>query len=167
MPSMLNTIVSGLYTALDAMSISGGYNYDVDNGYGVQYQQEDFAKAKFPLYNIYLSSENSVDTADFPNMNAFRNITSLEIHCYHKLSSVTSNSVFNIDIVLNNLLHDIKKLIGNYHTLNSTCEGIFYKRSERRPSGDMSDVLLPKKLVVFVDVYYSQAQTQPAVIASC
>lgn len=165
--SMLDNITSGLFDAFDTMLISNGYNYDVTGGYGVQYQQEDFNKAQFPLYNVYMLEENSMDEAVYPNMNSFRNTVLMEIHCYNKLSSESSNSTFDIDKILNYMLHDIKKMIGSNRTLGSTCESIFYKRSERVDSGGREDIMLPKKLIITAEINYSQDDRTPSVAAYC
>lgn len=165
--SMLETIQSGLFDAFDTMLVADGYNYNVSGGYGVQYQQEDFNKAQFPLYNVYVINEESMDEAVFPNMNSFRNTATIEIHCYNKLADESSNSVFDIDTVLNYMLHDIKKMIGSNRTLGSTCESIFYKRSERVDSGGREDIMLPKKLIITAEINYSQDDRTPSVAAYC
>jgi len=162
----LNKIDQGIVDAIHTIHASSGYVYTVTSG-NSQTQEEDFSKANFPLYNVYFIDEESTDPENFPNMRAFRNTAHYEIHCYEKLSTEGSNSIFEINKVLAALDHDIKKMIGSHPTLDGQVESIDYIRSERLDSGQAEDILLPRYLKVYIDVDYSQDRVTPTNVASC
>jgi len=163
MYSQLDVIESGILTCLSEMTVSGGYNYDTGTT-----NQLDFNKASFPLYNLFLyPEERSLDAASHPNMNSFRNEASFEIYCYNKVSEENYNNQFEIDHILNGLLHDVKKMIGHNPTIKGTCEYFGYERSRRENSGAGDDLLIPKVLVVTCNIYYSEDHMNPKDPAYC
>lgn len=160
MLSIENVINSGLVSAITSMNISGGYNYD-----WVSAQQEDLTKVSFPHANLYLQpTEETLDSISFPNMDAFRNKQTYEIHCYNKLTTESGNSYFKIDETLNYMLHDIKKLIGS-NPVPDYIESVEYIRATRKELNNGSDIILPKYLIVTVQVYYSQSRLFPDQLA--
>lgn len=160
---MLNNIDTALRDRILSLSISGGYNYDWQS-----VNNEDFNLVEFfPLVNIYQLDEASINSASYPDMNSLRNQLIVELHCYNRLPQESSNSVFDIDRELNYMLHDIKKMIGNYPTLNGAVEYVSYIRSTRQSSGKQDDLLLPKKLVVTIAISYSQDSMNPEQSGSC
>jgi len=164
MASKLTLIQSGILNVIDSMTISGGYNYDWDST-----QQEDFNKVEsFPLANVYLEpEETSSDDVGIPNMNSYRNTVMFQIHCYNKLSYESTNSIFDIDNVLNDMLHDIKRSFGRNPTLSGQVYYAAYKGSNRMDSGQAEDIILPRKLVVRLEIDYAQDRRDPINNAYC
>jgi len=162
MVSLENTIISGFLAAVTDMNTSGNYNYN-----WLSVQQQDLSKVTFPHLNMYqLPNEATRDSASFPNMNAFRNKQTYELHCFNKLTPESDNSVFEIDNTLNYMLHDIKKLIGS-NPIDDTVEAVDYIGSIQRTLNNGSDIILPKYLVVTIEVYYSQDRQNPNQIVGC
>lgn len=126
-------------------------------------QQEDFVKvSSWPLYNVYLlPEEKSNDSISRTNMNSFENEAMFEIRGFDKLNNQSTNSVFEIDSVLNRMLRDMKLMIGSNPYLSNLVQEFTYTKSERRDSGQSEDILLPKYLAVRVNVRYSQDRTNP------
>ena len=154
----LTVIQNGLITMITGMRNLNGYNYDY-----LSTQQEDFTKVtSWPHINVYLMpNEDNLDEPEHACMNAFRNEVYFELHCFHKLSSETTNSVFNIDSTLNNMLHDVKKMIGYWPTGGGLWEYIMYDGCERGKIGIADDIIMPKKLIVRVRISYTQDSTEP------
>jgi len=160
MKSMENVIQSGMLASIVTMTISGGYNYNWTST-----QQEDLSKVTFPHANLYLMpQEDTMDGISFPNMNAFRNKQSYELRCFNKLETESATSSFEIDSTLNYMLHDIKKWVGS-NPVPDYIEMIEYIRSVRKPLNGTSDIMLPKYLIVTLNVYYNQDRKYPDVIA--
>lgn len=164
MASKLSLIQSGLISVVESMTVSGGYNFNWSST-----QQEDFSKiSSWPHANIYLEpEETSTDDVGVPNINAFRNTAYFQIEAFNKLNIESSNSTFDIDYVLNDMLDDIKRMIGHYPTLDGQVYYVAYKGSRRSASGQREDILLPKKLIVRLEIDYSQDRKQPLLNAYC
>jgi hypothetical protein len=154
----LTVIQNGILAMINNMRNLDGYNYDY-----ISTQQEDFNKVLgFPHINVYLMpNEDNLDEPEHTSMNAFRNEANFELHCFHKLSAENTNAVFANDAILNNMLHDVKKMIGYYPTGEGLWEYIMYDGSERVKSGNGDDLFLPKKLVVRIKISYTQDTTEP------
>ena len=154
----LTVIQNGILTMITNMRNLDGYNYDYQST-----QQEDFNKVlTWPHINVYLmENEDNLDSPEHACMNAFRNEANFELHCFNKLSAENSNAVFANDQVLNNMLHDVKKMIGNYPTGEGLWEYIMYDGSERVKSGIGDDIFIPKKLVVSIKISYTQDSLEP------
>jgi hypothetical protein len=164
MASKLSVIQSGIISVIESMTVSGGYNYDWTST-----QQEDFNKVtSWPHANVYLEPEEiSSDDVGIPNMSSYRNTTYFQLHCYHKLDEESTNSTFDIDYILNDMLHDIKKGFGSNPTLDGEVYYVAYKGSRRMISGQGEDIFLPKKLIVRLEVDYAQDRTEPINNAYC
>ena len=126
-------------------------------------QEEDFSKVTtWPLYNVYLAEDEvSNDDVSRANMRNFENIVRFEIKGFNKLTSVSTDSVFEIDTVLNRMLNNIKKMIGENPQLTNLVGEFSYVSSRRVDSGGRVDILLPKYLSVIVEVGYSQDRETP------
>lgn len=149
--SMLSNIQTSLISAIGTMTIANGYNYTYSHT-----QQEDFNKTSFPLINTYLiPNEESFETNMFC-INEMRNYARFQLHCYNKAISAGCNNKFLNNYILYNMQHDIKKMIGNTYTLWGLCEGLLYRRSYKLPSGLTNDIFIPEKLVVEIDIPYSE-----------
>lgn len=159
---MLTDIQRALISHVETMTISGGYNSDYSST-----QQDDFNKVtSWPLVNVFLLPVESVfNQIDFPDMNSYRNIAQFEFHCFNKMAEEEDNSDFEIDYVLNDMLHDVKKLLGINPTLGDVVEFAEYKGSRRERSGAGDDIFIPKKLIVKIDIAYSQSRTDPTQLA--
>jgi len=164
MASKLTSIQNEIINVIEAMTVSGGYNYDWTST-----QQEDFNKiSSWPHANVYLEPEEiSSDGPGIPNMNSYRNTDYFQIECLNKLSYESSNSTFDIDNVLNDMLHDIKRSFGRNPTLNGEVFYVTYQGSRRVDSGQREDILLPRKLLVRLKVDYSQDRQEPTNNAYC
>lgn len=140
----ISTIISTIVSKLEDMTTTNDYIYNCGT-----VQEFDINKIKvFPSYYVILPVETAI-----PNyMNNFRNNISLEIHCLNKVTSET-NSIFNINNILNNMLHDVKKMIGNNPTLDGLVDVFDYTRSTRIPNNG-NDIIIPSKLIVTCNVFY-------------
>lgn len=159
MADMLSTIQSGLISALDNMTISGGYNSDYDS-----FQQDDLAKVTtWPLINVYMSpDERALSDQSSPNMNAIRNEVGFTLECFDKMPTEGSNTDFDVDYVLNDMLHDVKRCIGRNPTLGGLVEYIGYRGSTRTIAAP--DIMIPKRLIVTINIMYSQDSREPTVL---
>lgn len=113
--------------------------------------QEDLAKATYPLHNIYAYPDNNLTTS---NMNQDRYISRWEIKSYDKLPYESSNAHFEIDYYLTRLLDDIKRMISLDFTLSGLTQGIYYITS-RRMIYNLSDLMMPKYLSTTIEIPYS------------
>lgn len=154
----LTIIQNGIIAMIMNARNLDGYNYDY-----LSTQQEDFNKVVgFPHINVYLMpNEDNLDEPEHTSMNAFRNTANFELHCYQKLSAEDSNAVFSNNLILNNMLHDVKKMIGEYPTGEGLWEYIMYDGSERVKSGIGDDIFIPQFLKVNIKINYTQDVTEP------
>jgi hypothetical protein len=148
--SYLTNINTALVSAIESMSISNNYNFN----YNVN--QEDFNKVSFPLINVYLMPSDDEMEASLYCMTEMRAFSSWQLHCYNKALQEGCNNKFLNNYVLYAMLHDVKRMIGHNYTLGGICEGILYRRSFNSPSGLRSDIFIPEKLVVEIDIPYSE-----------
>jgi len=164
MASKLSLIQSDIITVIESMTVLGDYNYNWSST-----QQEDFNKiTSWPHANVYLEpEETSADDVGIPNMNSYRNTVYFQIHCHGKLSNESNNSTFDIDYILNDMLHDMKKGFGAFPTLDGQVYYVAYKGSRRVVSGQGEDIFLPKKLIVRIEVDYAQDRTNTLLNAYC
>lgn len=153
----LTVIHQGLVNMILNMRNLDGYNYDY-----VSTQQEDLTKVStYPHINVYqVERETSLDEIEMAGMNAYRNEAEFRLVCYMPASADTDNT-FNIDSNLNNVLHDVKKVLGNYPTLDGLCEYNTYEESYKEIYGIGDDIFKPKRLVIKILVGYIQDVTEP------
>lgn len=154
---MLDTINTSLLTMLESISVASGYFTTTQTT-----QQEDLAKASYPLYNLYLyPAVVMLDRTTWACLNADRYLSHWLIKCYDKLPSESSNAQFEIDAILSRLQEDVKVAMYNNFTLGGTVEGLYYI-SSRRVDFNNSDVLMPKYLEIMIDIPYSLNGCQTA-----
>lgn len=123
-------------------------------------QQEDLAKATFPLYNLYLIPNVSVlSESTHIDINSYRYDAFWEIHCYDKTTD-HSDSRFAHNRVLFGLLDNIKTLLGTNIGMD-LCERVEYNGCEIVKLGEGADILIPQKLVVRLRTSYSQRRDKP------
>lgn len=154
--SYIGKIHYNLDQLLNNINVSDGYNYTTGS-----IKENDFNKSTFPLYQVELVDDEGLLEADDPDYGAFSNKATFRIHCYNKLTNENDNSMFEINDILNNMTQDIKKMIGNNPSINKTVGEIYYRGSQREPSGNEEDIFMPVKLVVELDTHYNQSKLYP------
>lgn len=138
---MLATIYCNLVTLLGAI---GDTNED------------DLAKASFPLYNVEFISESSTNN----KMQALENTVTFEIHCYNK-NTDTSNARFDNDIYLYQLVDNIKQVLNSDPTLGGHCQEYTILNAKTVKLGTAEDIMLSEKVVTLVEYRYAQDRKSP------
>lgn len=126
--------------------------------------EEDMAKSSFPVANIYLEDETSLDDPDGPSNNMYFQEVLFRIEVLVKLEEEYSQPRFAINEQLNLALSDLKRLFGSDYSINGTVDTIMYKDSSREYI-QRNDIFLPTKLITHWVVKYEQDRTDPDVIA--
>jgi hypothetical protein len=149
---MLNIIYNKLIDNLSGMISTASSYYTTTQ----TVQEEDLAKASFPLHNLYLyPSDNATDNRYYTGMNSERYVARFQIKSYDKIPyEASDNAVFLIDLYLNKLVEDIKKMINEDFTLTGSCQGIYYL-SSNRINLNTGDIFIPKYLVTELEVPYT------------
>ena len=125
-------------------------NY-TDEASGIDY-------GKYPMLNVYL--EPGEDTKRF-TANSYINQDRFKIEGKVALLDESDNPRFDINVKMNELLSDIKAVLGNHPTLNCSCDDCFIINSSREYNGNKADVFRVGQLNVWVTVKYSQLQNNP------
>ena len=143
--SYLGRINNALLTALDTL---GDTN------------QEDLAKASFPLYNLYLNPNETLSKPSLHlDITSYRFDTFWEIHCYNKTTD-QSGSRYNHNLVLLALLKQVKELLGT-NILLDIVEVINYQGSKIIKLRNGGDIVNPQKLVIKLKITHSQQRALP------
>lgn len=157
MASILTSIESAMKSAIDGMTVAGGYNYAWNNVH-----QPDLALATFPNCIIMIEAERCVDESDGAACQLYTQECDFLIVVRGQLSTVTDIPNYSVNAEHNKALDDLKKLFGtNYHITNN-CDKIMYKGMEREIKKN-GDIYVPGEMVTRWTVYYRQDRQSPEI----
>jgi hypothetical protein len=154
---ILTSIETAMKTAIDAMTTTGGYNYNWNNVH-----QPDIALATFPNSVIMIESERCVDESDGASGQLYTNEADFIIIVRGQITSVTDIPNYSVNSEHNKALDDLKKLFGTNFHITNTCDRIMYKSSEREIKNN-GDVFIPGELLTKWTVYYRQDRLSPEI----
>ena len=159
--SYLGKMHHSLVEILDNLSSAEGYNYNDPD-----VQENDFNKVgNFPLYQVMIEDEFCLNEINTNDNNAFANQVNFKIHCYNKLESENDNSKFAINNILNKMLQDVKRVVGNNPKINNLVSELYFRGAIREDSGKAEDIFIPKKLVIDIEMIYNQERDNPLIPA--
>jgi len=157
MACILSNIEAAMKTAIDGMTVAGGYNYAWNNVH-----QPDLAFATYPNSVIMVEAERCVDESDGAAAQLYTNEVDFLIIVRSQLSGVVDIPNYSVNADHNKALDDLKKLFGtNYHITN-TCDRIMYKSSEREIKKN-GDIFVPGDMLTRWVVYYRQDRQSPEI----
>lgn len=138
---------------------SGPYNYHWGKS-----NERDMAKAEFPVANIYLESEDSLDEPDGAWSRAYFSEVTYRIEVMAQLDGEYENPPVEIRKMLYKCLDDLKRLFGKYWNLDGTCNVFMFRGMEivEQPSGD---VFIPSKMITRWLCRYESDRLDPTVVA--
>jgi len=155
MAPIITNIETAMKTAIDAMTVVGGYNYNWNSPH-----QPDLALASFPCCVILIESERCVDDQNGSDERVYTNEIDFLLIVTGQLSSTTDIPNYSINAEHNKSLDDLKKVFGtNYHITN-TCDKIMYLGMEREIKKN-GDIYVPGEMATRWKVYYRQDRLTP------
>jgi len=157
---LLTLIRREMASLVGSMTIVGGYNYD----WGA-INNRNYAIGNFPRAEFYCSEEN-VDEKEGTSSQDYTNQADFEIRVAGKLTTSSTNPLFDINDVFDMATDDLKKVFGINNNVNDTCNVILYKGFKRTESSGSGDQFIPAKMTVRFKVFYSQDRITPTQYAS-
>jgi hypothetical protein len=162
-----NTIISkqmqAITTLIGSMSMASGYYFD-----WLTINNRNYSVGTFPRAEVYVATEENQDTKVGIGSLDYTNIVTYEIVVAGKITFSSQNPFFDIISIHNMALEDLKKLFGSTNpvnrSLNGTCDSCLYK--SMKPERKSVDQFTPSKIVVTLQVTYSQDRSDPSQYAS-
>lgn len=144
-----------------SMTTVGGYNFDwkiVNNRNLALYPQS------FPRAEIYNPAEDCLDTVAGLGSMDYTNAETWEIRVFGKLTTSSTNPLFDIQDLEDSMLDDLKMLFGINQSISDTCDSFLYKGYKRDIEKSV-DQFTPRALKTFWRSVYSQDRKTPTQFA--
>ena len=126
--------------------------------------EPDYAKATFPVANVYLEYETSLDDANGPDSDMYFQECSFRIDVMARAEQENDNPRWDIQRDLNKALDDLKRVFGRDYSVNNTADIIMYRGMNIEYERN-NDIFMPAKMVTRWIVRYEQDRQNPEDLA--